>query len=269
MPGETEPEFTKRLADELERLILAEGPETIAAFIAEPIMGAGGIIVPPVGYFAAIQTILTKYDVLLIDDEVITGFGRTGNWFGAQTVDMQPTSISMAKQLTAGYASLSAIALNADMTEVIEANTGKIGTLGHGFTYGGHPFACAVGVKALEIYQRRNIVGHVRGMAPIFAAHLQSFADHPLVGEVRVCGLMGTLELVPNKSKTGFKQIGRVGKKFSLEMAARGVIVRNLGDCIGFCPPMIITHAELDEMCAPIGPALNATLDWVRAEKLE
>ena len=176
--GETEAEFSNRLAAELEAQIILEGPETVAAFIAEPVMGAGGVVVPPEGYFAAIQPVLEKYDVLLVSDEVITGFGRTGEWFGAESFGMKPTSMSMAKQLTAGFAPLSAVAINQDMADVIEAHSGKLGVLGHGFTYGGHPLGCAVGAKALEIYKRRNIVGHVQELAPHFASHLARLAEH-------------------------------------------------------------------------------------------
>jgi len=193
--GETEEQFSARLAAELDALIEAEGPDTVAAFISEPVMGAGGVIVPPRGYFEAVGAVLRKHDVLWIDDEVICGFGRTGNWFGAETFGMQPTSVSMAKQLTASYVPLSAVAINQEMADVIEAESGRHPSLGHGYTYGGHPLGCAVGVKAIEIYQKRNIVDHVRRMAPAFQARLRSCAGHPLVGEARGVGLMGALEL--------------------------------------------------------------------------
>ena len=161
--------FTARLAGELEATIETEGPETVAAFIAEPVMGAGGVIVPPEGYFAAMSAICRKYDILMISDEVITGFGRTGAWFGAETLDYPANSLSMAKQLTGGYLPLCAVAIDAGMAEVIEANSGRIGTFGHGYTYGGHPVGCAVGVKALEIYERLDICARVRALAPRFA----------------------------------------------------------------------------------------------------
>ncbi len=264
-PGETEAAFSARLAAELEALILEEGPDTVAAFIAEPVMGAGGVIVPPEGYFPAIAAVCRRHDVLMISDEVICGFGRTGAWFGAQALDFEPTSISMAKQLTAGFLPLSAVAINGEMAEVIEANSGRIGTLGHGYTYGGHPVACAVGVKALEIYERMDAPARVRGLAPRFADHLRRHAEHPLVGEVRALGLMGALELAPAGTR-GFAEPGKVGPRLAAEMAARGVIPRAIGDTVAFCPPMIITEAEMDEMFAPLGPALDATLDWAKAE---
>ncbi len=266
--GESEAEFSNRLAAELEAQIILEGPETVAAFIAEPVMGAGGVVVPPEGYFSAIQPVLEKYDVLLIADEVITGFGRTGEWFGSGTFGMKPTSMSMAKQLTAGFAPLSAVAINQDMADVIEAHSGKIGVLGHGFTYGGHPLGCAVGAKALEIYKRRNIVGHVQELAPHFAGHLARLAEHPLVGEYRASGLMGALEMVPQAGAKGFKTPGKVGARMAAELLERGVIVRAVVDSIVMCPPMVITEAELDEMFAPMEAALDATAAWVKAEGL-
>ncbi len=209
-PGETEAAYSARLAADLEAMILAEGPDTVAAFIAEPIMGAGGVIVPPAGYFPAIAAVCAKYDILMISDEVICGFGRTGEWFGAQTFEFPCTSMSMAKQLTGAYLPLSAVAINLDMAEAIEANSGKHGTFGHGFTYGGHPVGCAVGVKALEIYERIDAPARVRALAPRFRAHLDRLADHPLVGEARGVGLIGALELAPNKSPKGFATPGKV-----------------------------------------------------------
>jgi 4-aminobutyrate--pyruvate transaminase len=266
-PGETEAEFTARLAKDLEDMILAEGPDTVAAFIAEPVMGAGGVIVPPKGYFEAVAGILQKYDILFIDDEVICGFGRTGNWFGAETFKMQTTSVSMAKQITGAYVPLSAVAINAEMADAIEAESSRYPSLGHGFTYGGHPLGCAVGVKTLEIYQRRDIVGHVRKMAPIFQAKIRSFADHPLVGEARGVGLMGALELSSDKANKGaFKEFGKVGGKLMTELLGHGIILRAMGDVVGLCPPMIINEDEIEELFAPMETALDATYQWAKAE---
>ncbi len=264
--GESELDYSNRLAAALEAQIIMEGPETVAAFIAEPVMGAGGVLVPPQGYFEAIGVVLEKYDILLIADEVICGFGRTGEWFGSQTLGMKPTSMSLAKQLTAGYAPLSAVAINQDMADVIEAHSGKLGTFGRGFTYGGHPMGCAVGLKALEIYQRRNIVGHVKALAPHFEAHLARLAEHPLVGEYRCLGLMGALEMSPDKTAGGFATPGKVGARMATELLDRGVIVRAVVDSIVMCPPMIITADELDEMFAPMEAALDATMVWAKAE---
>ena len=265
--GESEAEFSARLARELDEMIEREGPETVAAFIAEPVMGAGGVIVPPEGYFAAIRPVLEKHDVLMISDEVICGFGRTGEWFGSDLYGIRPTSMSMAKQLTAGYAPLSAVAIDQDMADVIEANTDRLGTFGHGFTYGGHPLGCAVGVKALEIYQRRRIVDHVRAVSPLFQKRLREAGEHPLAGEARGVGLVGALELAPDKSgRTAFDPAGRVGARVSEELLKRGVILRAMGDTLAMCPPMVITEEEIEAMFAPMEDALDAAHAWARSE---
>ncbi|MEM9196410.1 MAG: aminotransferase [Pseudomonadota bacterium] len=264
--GETEAEFVARLKAELEAVIAQEGAETIAAFIAEPVMGAGGAIVPAKGYFEAICPVLKANDIQIISDEVITGYGRTGEWFGSDTLNMARNSMSMAKQMTGGYAPLSAVAMDARMAEAIEENTGTIGNFGHGFTYGGHPVGCAVGVKAIELYQERDILGHVRGLAPTFARHVAALADHPLVGDTRSLGLVGAFELSPDGSPAAFATPGKVGAKMAAELLSRGVILRAIGDVLAVCPPMVIAEAELDEMFAAIPPALDATLDWARAE---
>jgi len=266
-PGETESEFVARLAQDLTDLIEREGPDTVAAFIAEPVMGAGGVIVPPKGYFEAIQPILTAHDIAFICDEVITGFGRTGNWFGAQTWNITPDTMSMAKQMTGAYLPLSAVAMSAPIAEAIDAHSGKLGNFGHGFTYGGHPLGCAVGVKAIEIYQRRDIVGHVRTLSPTFARLVARAAEHPLVGEGRCSGLMGALELAAPGTK-GFETPGRVGPRMAMELLKHGVILRAIGDVIAICPPMIITEAELEEMFDPVEKALDATMAWARTEGL-
>jgi 4-aminobutyrate--pyruvate transaminase len=180
---------------------------------------------------------------------------------------MKPTSVSMAKQLTGGYVPLSAVAMNAEMAEVIEAESGRHPSLGHGFTYGGHPLGCAVGVKTLEIYQRRDIVGHVRRIAPLFQEKIRSFAAHPLVGEARGIGLLGALELSPDRATAAtFKTPGKVGPRLAAELIQHGVILRAIGDTLAFCPPMTITEDEIEELFAPIGQALDATHAWAKAE---
>lgn len=179
---------------------------------------------------------------------------------------MSPTSISMAKQLTGGFMPLSAVAINREMAEVIEAHSGEIGTFGHGFTYGGHPVGCAVGLKTLEIYERDDVVGQVRNKAPKFSDHLERLGTHPLVGEWRAAGLMGALELSPNQSPDMFAQPGKVGLQAAAEKLKRGVIVRAIGDSLAFCPPMIISNADLDALFAPVEEALDATLAWAKAE---
>jgi 4-aminobutyrate--pyruvate transaminase len=266
-PGESERDFSARLAAELDAFIEAEGPDTVAAFIAEPVMGAGGVITPPEGYFEAVMPVLRKHDVLMIDDEVICGFARTGSWFGAETFGMEPSSMSMAKQLTASYVPLSAVAINAEMADAIEALTGEVGVFGHGFTYGGHPLGCAVACKTLEIYERRDILGHVRQVSPRLQQKLRSFAEHPLVGEARGVGLLGALELSPDKAQAAaFAEPGKVGPRLAQELLKHGVILRAIGDVVAICPPMVITEDEIDALFAPMETALDATLAWAQAE---
>ncbi|MFK7944929.1 MAG: aminotransferase [Paracoccaceae bacterium] len=265
--GETEEEFSKRCATDLEELIIAEGPDTVAAFIAEPVMGAGGVIPPPKGYFEAIGTVLKKYDVFMVADEVINGFGRTGNWFGTETYNVPATSVSMAKQLTAAYAPLSAVAINSEMAEAIEAESARQPVLGHGYTYGGHPLGCAVGCATLDIYKKRDILSHVRKVAPRFGEHLRRLEGHPLVGEARISGLMGGLELSPDPETAAmFRTPGKVGPALSNELLKHGVILRAIGDTLGFCPPMIITEDEIDALFEPMEKALDATMHWAKTE---
>ncbi|MGD1924939.1 MAG: aminotransferase [Paracoccaceae bacterium] len=265
--GETEEDFAKRCAVDLEELILAEGPDTVAAFIAEPVMGAGGVIVPPKGYFEAIGVVLKKYDVLCIADEVLCGIGRTGNWFGTETFTVPATSASMAKQLTGAYAPLSAVALNAEMADAIEAESSRHPALGHGYTYGGHPLGCAVGCAALDIYKKRDIVGHVRKVAPYFQEKLSQYRDHPLVGETRGAGVMGAIEVAPaHGDPSGFATPGKVGPKLMMELLNHGVILRAIGDTLAFCPPMIITEEQIDALFEPMETCLDATLHWAKSE---
>ncbi|MEM8749364.1 MAG: aminotransferase [Pseudomonadota bacterium] len=267
--NETEGEFVARLAASLEELIEREGGDTIAAMIAEPVMGAGGVLVPPAGYFEAIQPILKHHDILLIDDEVINGFGRTGEWWGCQSHGMVPDTISCAKQLTSAYAPLGAVMLPQFMVDAFEDQSRKLGVFGHGFTYGGHPLGCALGVKAIEIYQRRNIVDHVKKLLPTFEARLAKLADHPLVGEVRNSGLMAGVELVADKAtKRSFSPKQGIGAQCAVFTQQRGAILRPIVDTMAFCPPMIITEAEINELFDRFELALNDTEDWVRREGL-
>lgn len=267
--GESETEFVGRLASNLRSLIEREGPETIAAMIAEPVMGAGGVVVPPDGYFAAIKPVLDEHDIILIADEVICGFGRTGNWWGSQTVGMTPTTISAAKQMTAAYAPLGAVMVPEDIYQAYVDHSAKLGMFGHGYTYGGHPLGCALGVKAIEIYKKRDIIGHVRNLSPLFARLLDRLADHPLVGEVRYCGLVGGVELVADKAtKMPFDPKAGVGMQLTRFLEDRGAILRAIGDTIAICPPMIISEAELGELLDRLKGALDDTEAWVTKENL-
>jgi 4-aminobutyrate--pyruvate transaminase len=268
--GETEEAFSARMAAELEEMILREGPDTVAAFIAEPVMGAGGAIVPPKGYFPAIQAVLNKYDVLMIADEVITGFGRTGNWFGSTTLDCKPDTISCAKALTSAYFPLSAIFIPEHMHDVLVDQSRKIGTFGHGNTYSGHPVGCAVALKTLEIYHRDKIIDHVRKVAPRFLARLESLREHPMIGEARGVGLIGGIEFVRNKhTREQFDVKKAVAAKSCAFAQEQGLILRNLaGDRVAFCPPLIISEAEIDELFARYERALVKTQNWAHAEGL-
>lgn len=263
--GESEEDFATRLAANLEAMILREDPETVAAFIAEPIMGAGGVIVPPATYFEKIQAVLTKYDVLFIADEVICGFGRTGNMFGSQTYNMKPDTISVAKALSSAYLPISAVMINEAMYQATLDESRKIGTFGHGYTYSGHPVAAAVALKTLEIYERENIVGHVRSVAPTFEKRLFALADHPLVGEARGKGLIGAVELVADKQTKGsFDPKKMVAAKCAAFAHEEGLIVRALGgDGIAMCPPLVITEDEVNEMFDRLTRALDRTEAWV------
>ena len=257
-PGETEQDFSTRLAAQLEERILAEGPETVAAFIAEPVMGAGGVMLPPAGYFEKVQAVLRKYDVLMIADEVICGFGRTGNMFGSTTFGIEPDILTCAKALSSGYVPISAVMVNDKVHSAIAAHSGKLGSFGHGYTYSGHPVACAVALEALKVYEDENIVGHVQALAPAFAAGLQAFAGRPSVGHVRSVGLIGALELVTDKAaRTPFAPERKAGFRLATIALEEGLIVRAMGDTMGLCPPLIITAAELADLFARLTRAMD------------
>ncbi len=259
-PGESEEEFATRLAESLEAQILREDPETVAAFIAEPVMGAGGVIVPPRTYFEKIQQVLKKYDVLLIADEVICGFGRTGNMFGTETFGLKPDIITMAKALSSAYLPISATIVSEELYQAFVAQSEKIGTFAHGYTYSAHPVCCAVAVETLKIYEERNILAHVRRVAPRFQEGLRRFASHPLVGEVRGVGLLAGLELVKDKAtKAPFDLKMGVGPMVAARAQENGLICRALMDTVALCPPLVITEKEIDEMLRRFGKALDET----------
>lgn len=262
--GESEDAFVDRIVGNLEALILAEGPETVGAFIAEPVMGAGGVVVPPAGYFAKVQALLAKYDILFIDDEVITGFGRTGNPFGAQTFGIKPSTMTVAKGLSSGYLPISAVLIPETMYEpMVDAST-EVGMFGHGFTYTGHPVCAAVALRNIEIMEERNLFAHAVAMGRIFQERLHALAGHPLVGETRGVGLIGAVELVADKTtKRTFPAEKKVALYLQQRCAANGVILRALGDSIVFCPPLIITPDQIDELFTKFEKSLNETRDWV------
>ncbi len=268
-PGETEDEFTDRLARSLEDLIIREGPDSVAAFIAEPIMGAGGVIVPPDSYFPKIQPILKKYDVLFVDDEVVTGFGRTGEAFGADSFGLSPDTMTLAKSLTSAYLPLSAVMIPDFIYEAMLDVSDDWGVFGHGYTYSGHPVSCAVALKVLEIYKRDNLFGTAARVAESFQRHLQALNQHPLVGEARGRGMIGACELVADK-ETGeaFDVKAGVGKYCLARMKENGLISRAIGDSMALCPPLIANEADVDEIFARYRKSLDETLDWTRREGL-
>jgi 4-aminobutyrate--pyruvate transaminase len=268
--GETEEQYSQRLAGELEAQILREGPDTIAAMFVEAVMGAGGAMVPPRGYFEAVTAVLDKYGIKLVDDEVICGFGRTGNAFGCQTMNYQPDSMTVAKALSSAYVPISAVMLSPELVEIIEDEATRIGGLWHAFTYSAHPVAAAVALKTLEIYERRDTFGHVRKVAPVFLQRLRALADHPLVGEANGVGLIGAIEMVADKkTKKNFEPSKLVGAMCGRFCEQEGVIVRPLvNDRIALCPPLVISEAEVGELFDRFERGLNKTLDWARREKL-
>jgi 4-aminobutyrate--pyruvate transaminase len=268
--GESELAFSARLAGELESLILREGPETVAAFIVEPVMGAGGVIVPPYGYFDAVMEVCAKYDLYVICDEVICGFGRLGAPFGCQAFGFEPHSITIAKALTSAYVPMAALTVPEVMYQAMLDESRKIGTFGHGFTYSGHPVAAAVALKTLEIYARDRIVERAAQMSPQFQARLNALARHPLVGEARGLGLVGAVELVADKSaKRSFEPKAGVGPRAVAFAQAEGLILRFMpGDVLSICPPLVISPAELDELFDRLARALDLTLDWAKREQL-
>ena len=264
-PGETEQDFATRLADELDQLIQSEGPDTVAAFIAEPVMGAGGVLIPPDTYFAKIQAVLKKHDVLLIADEIICGFGRTGNMWGSETYGLKPDMITTAKALSSAYIPISALMISEELFQDMVQESDHQGIFGHGFTYGGHPVACAVALETLNIYQDRDIVGHVQNVSPVFQDGLKALKSHPLVGEVRVVGLVGAIELVANKAtKQAFDPKLGVGAHVVQRFLSNHMIGRNMGDSIAFAPPLIINERQIKDMLARTKRALDETLGWLQ-----
>ena len=269
--GETEEAFASRLADELEALILKEGPDTVAAFIAEPVMGAGGVIVPPQSYFEKIAAVCAKYDVFMVSDEVICGFGRLGTAFGCQKLNFAPHAISVAKALSSAYLPIAGVMIPEIMYQALLTESKKIGAFGHGFTYGGHPVSAAVALKAIEIYSRDRIFERAAQSASQFQARLRALNDHPLVGEARGLGLIGGVELVANKkTRQGFAPGQGVGPRAVRFAEDEGLIVRAvMGDVLTLCPPLIIAAAEIDALFDRLARALDKTLDWVRRERLD
>ena len=270
-PGETEDEYSTRLAANLEKLILDEGSDTIAAFFAEPAMGSGGCILPPRGYFEKVHAVLERHDILMFADEVITGFGRTGKMFGSETFCLRPDAMSLAKGLSGSYQPISAVMVNQKLYDAMVEQSRKIGGFAHGFTTTGHPVAIAVAMRCQELIEERDILGNVNRVGPVLQNALQSFADHPLVGNVRGIGLMGALELVADKeTRRSFATSHHVKQHLVDRAREHGVIVRHAiaGDTVSFAPPLIINQPEVEEVFERFSRAMDETTQWVERNNL-
>lgn len=268
-PGEDEAAFAARLIAEAEAAILEEGPETIAAFIGEPLMGAGGVMPPPAGYWQGIEALCRKYDILLVADEVINGFGRLGAAFGCEKYGFTPDIMVLSKQITSSYMPLAAVMFSEPVYQAIADNTSKIGTFGHGFTASGHPVACAVGLENLTIIQERDLIGNAARLGPRLQAGLRELGGSSIVGEVRGTGLIAALELVADKgSKRSFEPMGAVGKAAFAIGHEEGLIFRNIGDTLALCPPLIVTESDVDEIVLRMGRVIERTEALVRSGRL-
>lgn len=268
--GETEEDFATRLATEFEELIQREGPDTVAAFVAEPVMGAGGVIVPPKTYFEKIGQVCAKHDIYMISDEVICGFGRLGRNFGCEVLGFRPHALSVAKALSSAYLPIAGVMLPDIMYAALLSESRKLNGFHHGFTYSGHPVSAAVALKTLEIYARDKVFAAAAARMPQFQQRLKALGEHPLVGEARGLGLMGGLELVADKrTKQAFDPKHGMAVRCVRFAEEEGLIVRAVvGDTVTVCPPLIITAEEIDELFARLSRALDRTLDWAKREGL-
>ena len=262
--GESEEQFSQRLADSLEATILREGPETIGAFWADPIQGNAGALPPPAGYFEKVQALLKKYDILFVADEVICGFGRTGNMWGSQTCGLKPDMVTCAKGLSAAMLPISAVLINDRIFQVMTSESNKLGTFVHGFTYAGHPVASAVALEVLKIYDEIDIVARVKALEAPFLSMLESLTDHPLVGDASGVGLLGGIEIVGNKeTRKSFAPEVRINALIDKHAEKNGIILRTTpANRIAYSPPLIISEAEIGEM----GRLTRAVLDGAWAE---
>ncbi len=264
--GETEEEFSARMAREFEDLVRSEGPETIAAFVAEPMQSGGGAIRPPKGYWEAMQAVIRRHDIHFHVDEVVCGFGRTGHMWGAQAFGLKPDSISCAKALTAAFFPMSALMFKEDFYQDMMRNSDEVGALGHGFTYAGHPVGAAVALEALDIYEQTDIVGHVRRVSQRFLERCEALLEHPLVGDVRGIGLFCGIELVKDKqTREQYDLALKVGQRVQDAAHEHGLYLRSIPpDRISFMPPLIIDEDEIDEAVSRLRAALDTAWDQVR-----
>ncbi|MEW5423624.1 aspartate aminotransferase family protein [Amorphus sp. 3PC139-8] len=259
--GELDPDsFGTWAARELAHAIEAQGPDTVAAFIAEPIQGAGGVIIPPDSYWPEIKKICADYDILLVVDEVITGFGRLGTWFGSDYYDLKPDLMPIAKGLSSGYLPIGGVMVGDRVADVLIDDTGEFF---HGFTYSGHPACCAAALENLRILEEEGVVEHAAKIAPYLQERWRALGDHPLVGEARMVGLMGALELVPSKPSRTIRfdnegEVGTMCRDFSLK---NGLVMRAVRDSMIIAPPLVITRDEVDQLIDRASKTLDDTLD--------
>jgi 4-aminobutyrate--pyruvate transaminase len=258
--GESEEAFATRMADALDALIVEEGSDTVAAFFAEPVMGAGGAILPPKTYFEKVQAVLEKHDVLFVADEVICGFGRTGNWWGSETFNVKPDMVTCAKALSAAYQPISAVLISEKIHQAMLAQSDKLGSFAHGYTHSGHPVTTAVALEVLRIYEEMDINARARRLGRRMLEGLQRFAGHPLVGDVSGVGMIAGIELVADKrTRAAHEPAGKAGKIADRVGKENGLVLRVIGDRLAFAPPLIISEAEIDDMVARVGRTLDAT----------
>jgi 4-aminobutyrate--pyruvate transaminase len=266
-PGETEEQFSARMAQALETLIQAEGPDTIAAFFAEPVMGAGGAIVPPQGYFEKMQAVLRKYDVLFVADEVICGFARTGEMWGSHTYALRPDMMTSAKALSAAMQPISAVLISERVHEAMLAQSDKLGNFAHGFTYAGHPVAAAVALEVQKIYAEMDIVARAKRLGPVLQSSLGRLKAHPLVGDVRGVGLILGMELMRDgEGRIPFDSALNVGARVDTAAQQHGLLLRVVGDRLVFAPPLVIEASEIEDISARLERALDDVADDLKRE---
>jgi 4-aminobutyrate--pyruvate transaminase len=266
-PGETEAQFSTRMAAALETLIETEGPDTIAAFFAEPVMGAGGAIVPPQTYFEKVQAVLRKYNILFVADEVICGFARTGEMWGSQTYDIRPDMVTSAKALSAAMQPISAVLINQRIHEAMLAQSDKYGNFAHGFTYAGHPVAAAVALEVQKIYAEIDIVARAKRLGPVLQAKLGRLREHPIVGDVRGEGLILGMELMrEGEKRIPFDSALNVGARMDAASKRHGLILRVVGDRLVFAPPLVIEADEIEEISERLERALDDVAQDLKRE---
>ncbi len=263
--GESQAAFAERLADELEALILREDPETIAAFLSEPVSFSCGLVVPPADYWDRIQAVLAKYDIRCFADEVVTGFCRTGNWFACETYGIRPDAVTIGKGMASGYFPISAIAMDGDFYRGIERGSDKLDGFAHASTHAGHPVGTALALKVIEIIDRRDLLRHVREVGAMLQGKLGGYADHPLVADVRGVGLSGAVEFVSERSAGASLEPSSVACSIFTERAREnGLLVRGTGSTAMIAPPLVITREEIDELFRRFDRALAETEARVR-----